>query len=574
MKFPIEQFEQHIHEAILKRGLSYFKSGAVRTFEKISKGCYEAIVEGSVDYTVQIKVNKGVVTDFSCDCPYDSGPVCKHVAAVLFHMQQDELDLHPAEEGSRKRSGKNKASIQPRKKSKTVADQVKHILSTVSHQELMAFILENTKTSRILREVFLASFAHHNAEETQQFYNEQVKSILRQSAGRHGFIDRVEVSHVHKLISGLIKQAYKQYAQKNYKSVIFQCCAIAEEMTDALQFTDDSNGDVGDCIFQSLDLLQEIASNKSLPEEARIQLLQYCIQAHETGRFAGWDWHFQLIHVAMDLIRADEEADIVIALLKRKQSGTFESEQSKTLLLEVLSRFRSEKEVDAFAEHNLSNPDIRESVIKNALSKRDFAKAIRIAKEGLVYDKKDRPGLLMRWYDWLLVIAGRQKDNQKIVEYARILFVQSVYEKAGYYKMLKANVPPNEWANFVSQLVNDVRKHSRFGDSALIATIFIWEQQWENLLNFVKEADLSLEGVYAYEQYLVKDYPNELAGLYKERIIERLDNSNDRKGYQQACRYLRRMIKLGAGNIVEAMIQDLRRKYPKRKALLEELNRM
>lgn len=54
MQIPLTQFEQYIDETILKRGLQYFKKGHVHEPEEISPGVYEAIVEGSEDYTVQL----------------------------------------------------------------------------------------------------------------------------------------------------------------------------------------------------------------------------------------------------------------------------------------------------------------------------------------------------------------------------------------------------------------------------------------------------------------------------------------------------------------------------------------
>jgi len=47
MKIPLNEFEQHIDEHILQRGLSYFKGGAITYFSEISNGEYESTVSGS-----------------------------------------------------------------------------------------------------------------------------------------------------------------------------------------------------------------------------------------------------------------------------------------------------------------------------------------------------------------------------------------------------------------------------------------------------------------------------------------------------------------------------------------------
>jgi len=58
MKIPLNEFEQHIDERILKRGLSYFKNGAITDFSEISTGEYKAIVSGTQEYTVHYHKSK------------------------------------------------------------------------------------------------------------------------------------------------------------------------------------------------------------------------------------------------------------------------------------------------------------------------------------------------------------------------------------------------------------------------------------------------------------------------------------------------------------------------------------
>jgi uncharacterized Zn finger protein len=83
MNIPLTEFEQIIDETILKRGLSYFKNGYVTEFTEISNGEYEFNVSGTEEYTVQIKIKNDVIVEHNCDCPYDMGPVCKHIVNFL-----------------------------------------------------------------------------------------------------------------------------------------------------------------------------------------------------------------------------------------------------------------------------------------------------------------------------------------------------------------------------------------------------------------------------------------------------------------------------------------------------------
>ena len=130
MQIPLDQFEQVIDEKILQRGLTYFKKGHVQELEEVSPNTYEAIVEGTEDYTVRLTVENNVVTDYNCDCPYDLGPVCKHVAAVIFSLQEEELGLTKKAAKSKKSAGSGT------KKSKSVATQIDELMDKASVDEL------------------------------------------------------------------------------------------------------------------------------------------------------------------------------------------------------------------------------------------------------------------------------------------------------------------------------------------------------------------------------------------------------------------------------------------------------
>lgn len=83
MQIPFSHFEQYIDKTILDRGLTYFKNGHVTSVEELSPGEFEAIVEGTEDYTVNLTILKNNITGCSCTCPYDYRSACKHIVAVM-----------------------------------------------------------------------------------------------------------------------------------------------------------------------------------------------------------------------------------------------------------------------------------------------------------------------------------------------------------------------------------------------------------------------------------------------------------------------------------------------------------
>ncbi len=566
MQIPLNQFEQYIDEIILARGLSYFKNGRVNEPEEITPGVYESIVEGTEDYIVHLSIKDGNIVEYACNCPYDLGPICKHVVAVIFYLQQEESEL-------KKKSPISKSTPQKEPLNrKTIADQVNELLESISHDELKQFVREKTEQNLPFRNLFLSSFAQYNKDESKELYQKQVKSILRSTSDRHGFINWSASHQVGNEVADLLVSAQKQFENQNYKSSFFICTAVMEQMTEALQYADDSNGDIGNSIDFAFEILYKIVQEK-LPEEIRKIILDYCISAFDRQIYLGWDWHLDMLQIASELLKTDEETQHVLNQIDKAQGSEYEKEKAQSIKYNILKKTKGEKEADKYLEQNLSNSRFRGEAISKALKNKNYDKAITLAREGVNHDKKEKPGLAMEWYDWLLKIAQAQNDKVKIIEYSRLLFVNNFRHEQDYYRILKQNFPAEEWNTFIKEVIQDITKRNRWLDSELIAGIYIKEEWWDNLLELVKNSP-SLRTIEHYEKYLSKDYSDELVHLYSEAIMKYLKDNLGRKHYQNACRYLKRIIKLGAREKANKIIKMLRTEYPQRRALMEELSQI
>ncbi len=566
MQIPLDQFEQHIDETILKRGLSYFKKGYVHDPEEISPGEYEAIVEGSNDYTVQLTLKNGMITEYVCDCPYDMGPVCKHVAAVIFHLQQHKLDLD-----KKFKKSKTDQTAKPAKR-KTVSEQVDELLEKTSHEELKQFVREKALSNASFRDLFLSSFAQYNSDESKEFYLKQVKSILKTASDRRGYIDWSASRLVALAIDNLIDAARNQIENGNYKSAVFICTAIMEQLTEALNYSDDSNGDIGGGIQAAFNTLSDLAE-QPLPEEIRIQLLEYCLTTSEKQTFSDWDWHIGILQIASCLIKTDEDTERIFKQLEKALRSDYEREEAQLIKYNILLERKGEAAAEEYLEQHLDNSKLRREAIKSALGKKNFDKAISIAKDGINNDLKDKPGLAKEWYDWLLKIAQAQNDFKKIIEYARLLLIDNFRNEQDYYQILKQHIQPERWNTFIEAVIQDIVKEKRWTNRGLIANIFIREEWWDRLLALVKETP-DLSTIEHCEEFLSGNYAGEIVDLYSNAIIKYLTVSVGRNHYQNACRYIRKIIKLGERDKANEIIAYLRAEYPRRKALMEELNKI
>ena len=557
MKIPFSQFEQYINETMLTRGLSYFQNGYVNEPEEIAHGQYEAIVEGAENYTVQLTIENDIVTEYVCNCPYDHGPVCKHITALLFYLQQDELEIKQKEK-------------KVHKKRKTKANQVVELLEKVSHDELKQFIIERTLHNRSFRDLFLSTYTYYNSNESKKQYSNLVNSILRTASDKHGFIDWSSSRQVGTEISHLLDTAQKQIEKNNYKTAFYISTAIIEEMTEALQYSDDSNGDIGGSVYFACELLYDIAKNNT-DDKIRKEVFDYCVDAFERNIFSGWDWHTDMLQIASIILKSDSEFDSLMILIDKNQSSEYTQETIQNIKYQILLNGRGEDEANKYLEQNLTNSKLRRTAIENAIAKEDFNKARDIAFDGISHDEKHKPGLAQEWYDWLLKIAQATNDKESIIKYARLLLIDNFRNEQDYYQVLKQYIPHKEWGNYVNNIIVDIRKNGKWSAQSLISNIYIREKWWDKLFELVKQSP-TLNTISENEQYLSKDYSKELSEMYGVAIIKYLEQNMGRKHYQLACRYLRRIIKLGNRDKANELIEKFRRDYPARKALMEELN--
>lgn len=87
MSIRLEDFEEDVHILITERGKEYFDANQVLMLRQTMDG-WSAVIEGSETYQVLLE-GHDVITGWHCTCPFEHGPVCKHVAAVMYAAREN-----------------------------------------------------------------------------------------------------------------------------------------------------------------------------------------------------------------------------------------------------------------------------------------------------------------------------------------------------------------------------------------------------------------------------------------------------------------------------------------------------
>ena len=175
MKITIDNFEHHVPFKIWQRGMDYYDEGGVVDLEEVTPGEWEATVEGSMDYQVELSLNGREVESWSCDCPYDYGDICKHVVAVVLAVR-DKLEKQGKSAFSVK---KNKVTVVTKVQPKEVS--LEELMKRAKPEDYQCFVQEKISLNQELRDELMAYLKVRYAIANERDYGKEVENIFKTS---------------------------------------------------------------------------------------------------------------------------------------------------------------------------------------------------------------------------------------------------------------------------------------------------------------------------------------------------------------------------------------------------------
>ena len=88
MTLTLKTFKKVIPSGILTRGRDYYTTDRVVDLSLDGDDEWTADVQGTYLYKVRILQEPGGALACECDCPYNAGEHCKHIAAVLYAIEE------------------------------------------------------------------------------------------------------------------------------------------------------------------------------------------------------------------------------------------------------------------------------------------------------------------------------------------------------------------------------------------------------------------------------------------------------------------------------------------------------
>jgi hypothetical protein len=558
LSLTLENFKQTISPQILERGRRYYTRGHVVDLSLDDEAEWSAVVEGTELYDVHIVQAAGGELLAICTCPYDYGPICKHIAATLYAIEEAFPEY---------REGRRRKSSKPRR---TRADRLRDALQAAPPAQLVDLLLELADADRDIMNRLLLRFDAVGDKPAD--YRQLIKDALR-SPDRHGFLDYRATMQAASRVAVILNQAgdvlpaHPQRALTIYQAV-FELSVVA--MTQA----DDSSGMLGGIIEEALDGLRQCRDR--LPPTDQDKLFSYVLQQTANEHVAGWNWRWDLFEIAVDLADDEPKRAALEEALEACRSEASDSkgddwsrryldERIDEVRLAIIQTYDGEAAALAFMLANRHHYSFRRQLIAYYFDRGDLDTAEQLVREGLAAVEQIRAyGHVTSYREWLLVIAQRHGDMTGVIAEARKLWLGR--GEAKYLELLRESIPVAEWESFREALLADEACQPHMAAHLLAA-----DGLWLRLLELILKSP-SLIGPYRND--LETRFPDEMADLYASIVTRKLAVTSDRPTYQEAVAYLQRMMLMGHAEQAEALARDFIARYPKRRAMVEELKQV
>jgi uncharacterized Zn finger protein len=134
----IINFENFIETEVVTRGKEYLQQNRIEYANHLGDHSFKALIKGEQDYDVFVDLQQGEIVEYSCNCPYTWGKMCKHTVALLLHIREANLHLIAG--------------------NPTAGTHIETALSQVSDRQMRQFIFQYMLNNRKFREDFFTVF--------------------------------------------------------------------------------------------------------------------------------------------------------------------------------------------------------------------------------------------------------------------------------------------------------------------------------------------------------------------------------------------------------------------------------
>ena len=441
-------FKELFDEKILKRGYNYYLEDSVHEVNK-NESCYEGLIYGTEIYEVQIEINNnGNVEDMNCDCPYAEENNCKHMAALLYYLEND-------------------GQVENKKKIRNT-DNYDKIIDRISEDEIKEFILERLYENYNFQNEFRSYFVQYFEKNPKRVYERRISQSIYQAIGRKGFIEYNETYKFSDSMYDYIQEANNLIKHKEYQAPFWITSLILEELSDLP--IDDSDGTTSYIESECVEVIEKILEKCKSDNIINERLIIIDERIHELKQERDYYTEYKL-------------------------EGLIETK------IALLYQLRRDKEALQTIEDNIYYVPIRRMLIDRERKRGNINEVEKLLKEGMeVALKRNHSGTVTYYIEELLSIYEKQNQKEKykkLVEETLFKYNRASFK---YYKKLKELYTKEQWKNKRDTIIKEFESDGNGYHRDDLRQIYIEEQYYNKLYKSVVSTPL-FEVIVKYEKY-------------------------------------------------------------------------
>ena len=327
---------------------------------------------------------------------------------------------------------------------------------------------------------------------------------------------------------------------------------------------DSSSGMLTDVIMCTYELIEKCAKEvEKQDKQMRDQALALIIKEAKKSVFDGWtDWRYDLLKCGICL--CDEKSakkleKVLDTLLEISREDYPEYTKKEDLIVRYLlhRHLYGKKNTQKELYQNIAINELRIIAIKDAMEDKNYDEAEKLclekanAEETWHYHSSDSKD----WNNVLYDIYKTANNTEKQIAQAKKLLLMG-NEK--FWDVLKQIYKEHgAWNENYESLLDELKNSKR---TVCYRSVLISENEKKRL--------------FYYGKYLVKDYPEQVYELCYKEISESCALAKDRREYKKITKNIAQLIKWKGNDTAKLLIEELKQRYPRKTALLDELEKV
>lgn len=521
--------------------------------------CYEGLVYGTEIYEVQIEIDdNGNIEDMDCDCPYAEENNCKHMAALLYYLEND---------------GKIKS-----KKMIRNTDNYDKIVDKISENEIKEFVLGKLYENSDFQNEFRSHFVQYFEKTPKRVYERRISQSVYQAIGRKGFIEYNETYKFSNSMYEYIQEARNLIKHKEYQAPFWIASLILEELPDLP--IDDSDGTTSYVENECIEVIEKILE-KCKNENIINEIFNWIIESIKNDTLGDYSDGIEKTldeYFAEDKFINERLKIIDTKMQELNQEKDHYSEYKLESLIKtkiaLLYQLGRDKEALETIKDNIYFVPIRKMLIDRERDNGNIDEVEKLLNDGMeVALKRGHCGTVTYYIEELLSIYEKQNKNEKYKDLVQETLFKYSRASFKYYKKLKELYTKEQWKTKRDSIIKELEGDGEGYHRDDLRQTYIEEQYYDKLFCSVMTTPL-FEIVVRYEKYLKKDFEKQLLQQY-QKIVDEKSKFTGKRNYEEVRKILQHMKTLKDGEkLVEKMIEEYKIKYANRRLMLEELNKI